>query len=117
MAIKERTWEEIQKDEQKYLALNRLAESANSVILDDNFIYDSLEEMGWEGEPIYAGDNFKKRDFILKKYRGECMQRLIKEMYREYGEQCNSFPEIRFMIYPDSTCVLDVFDGKKIPYF
>lgn len=117
MAIKERTWEEIQKDEQKYLALNRLAESANSVILDDNFIYDSLEEMGWEGEPIYAGDNFKKRDFAVKKYRGECMQRLIKEMYREYGEQCNSFPEIRFMIYPDSTCVLDVFDGKKIPYF
>lgn len=116
MAIKERTWEEIQKDEQKYLALNRLAESANSVILDD-YVYDSLEEMGWEGEPIYAGDNFKKRDFILKKRKGECMQRLIKEMYREYGEQCNSFPEIRFMIYPDSTCILDVTDGKKISYF
>ena len=116
MAIKERSWEEIQKDELKYTALNRLVEAANSVILDD-YVYGSLEEMGWKGEPIYAGDNFKKRDFAVKKYRGECMQRLIKEMYREYGEQCNSFPEIRFMIYPDSTCVLDVFDGKKIPYF
>ena len=34
MAIKERSWEEIQKDELKYTALNRLAEAANSVILD-----------------------------------------------------------------------------------
>lgn len=95
MALKERSYEEIQKDETAYIALNRLIDSANEVV-EENQVYT-------------AGEGFKKN----RSFRSQCMQRLIKEMYKEYGTKCKDFPEVRFQIYPDSNCLLVVTDGKK----
>lgn len=98
-SLKERTWGEIQNDETQYEALSRLIESASEIV-------------GEYPVPV-AGEGFKKN----RRYRGECMQRLIKEMYRSYGKQCNKFPELRFQIFPDSNCILAVTDGKKKDYY
>lgn len=99
MALKEKSYEELKRDETQYEALARLVESANEIVGDKQF--------------CIAGEGFKRE----RRYRGECMQRLIKEMYHEYGEECNKFPEIRFTIFPDSGCTLILTDGKKIDYY
>ena len=99
MSIKERTWEQIQFEETQYTALTRLIDAADQVV-EDNQTYT-------------AGEGFKRQ----KRLKAEGMQRLVKEMYRCYGNTCNKFPEVRFQIYPNSSIILNVTDGKKLPYY
>ena len=99
MSIKERTYQQILDDETQYIALNRLIDSANEIVGEEDI--------------IYAGGGFKRE----KIFRAECMQRLIKEMYRDYGSKCNKFPEIRFQIFPNNRTVVNIFDGKKKDYY
>jgi len=116
MSIKERTYQQILDDETQYIALNRVVDTANDIVSQE----DGIENIIYENDSLIdkkdlpqAGEGFSKQ----KRYRAECMQRLIKEMYKDYGSKCNKFPEIRFQIFPNNRTVVNIFDGKKKDYY
>jgi hypothetical protein len=95
MSLKERTHDQIEKEELKDQALNVLITCADSILVRS---------------PFYEAGEYYKKD---RRYKGECFQRLIKEMCKTYDKKCQ-IPEVRFMIWENNNCVLNVFDKDRL---
>ena len=92
--LRERTWAEIQQDDLEYECLYKLITCA------DEHLQDSPIAM--------AGEKLKKQ----RQFKGEVFQRMIKETYKAYSGKCK-IPEVRFMIFDNGYCLMDVVNKKK----